>query len=184
MLHFNIYIDCIMYAIFPCCCQLHPQLFPKGWASEKFRFFGDTWLYGVGDDLESWGVDGRGTQGIWCWWWRSWLDYEPEIIRIFYGGIVIPVDGDDCWGSVFSLRFGGTFNRCAWNHVAPMPMSRRFKETCATPLSPNKPKYFWIPGSNLSPAGITAVSSKLLEVKWIQMDQIGSGCTIQRIPTV
>ena len=36
--------------------------FPKGWASEKFRFFGDTWLYGVGDDLESWGVDGRGTQ--------------------------------------------------------------------------------------------------------------------------
>ncbi|CAE7725828.1 UPL3, partial [Symbiodinium pilosum] len=31
-----------------------PQI---GWASEKFRFFGDTWLYGVGDDLESWGVD-------------------------------------------------------------------------------------------------------------------------------
>ena len=30
-----------------------------GWASEKFRFFGDTWLYGVGDDLESWGVDGH-----------------------------------------------------------------------------------------------------------------------------
>eukprot|EP00435_Cladocopium_sp_Y103_P036855 s1116_g9.t1 len=35
-----------------------------GWASEKFRFFGDTWLYGVGDDLESWGVDG-GRQKIW-----------------------------------------------------------------------------------------------------------------------
>eukprot|EP00434_Breviolum_minutum_P014409 symbB.v1.2.012706.t1/scaffold882.1/size155402/1 len=33
-----------------------PQI---GWASEKFRFFGDTWLYGVGDDLESWGVDGH-----------------------------------------------------------------------------------------------------------------------------
>ncbi|CAE8621272.1 unnamed protein product, partial [Polarella glacialis] len=32
-----------------------PQI---GWASEKFRFFCDTWLYGVGDDLESWGADG------------------------------------------------------------------------------------------------------------------------------
>eukprot|EP00439_Symbiodinium_sp_Y106_P061856 s826_g9.t1 len=38
-----------------------PQI---GWASEKFRFFGDTWLYGVGDDLESWGVDGA-RQKIW-----------------------------------------------------------------------------------------------------------------------
>lgn len=35
-----------------------------GWASEKFRFFGDVWLYGVGDDLESWGVDGA-RQKIW-----------------------------------------------------------------------------------------------------------------------
>eukprot|EP00438_Fugacium_kawagutii_P027854 Skav201827 [mRNA] locus=scaffold1071:519516:525374:- [translate_table: standard] len=35
-----------------------------GWASEKFRFFGDTWLYGVGDDLESWGADGE-RQRIW-----------------------------------------------------------------------------------------------------------------------
>ena len=38
-----------------------------GWASEKFRFFGDTWLYGVGDDLESWGVDGH-----WPQWWVAW----------------------------------------------------------------------------------------------------------------
>ena len=28
-----------------------PVFCSRGWASEKFRFFGDTWLYGVGSDL-------------------------------------------------------------------------------------------------------------------------------------
>ena len=43
-----------------------------GWASEKFRFFGDTWLYGVGDDLESWGVDGH--------WPQWWLDVGMTVV--------------------------------------------------------------------------------------------------------